>query len=137
MSESPYERVVAGLRGNARLTVSERHTATFVGSGSVDVLATPEMICLMEQAAVAAVDHLLPDGLGTVGVHLDVSHLAPTPPGMDVTATAELIAVDGRKLEFRVEAHDERDLVGRGTHQRMIIHLERFQAGVEEKASGL
>ena len=136
MSDSPYERVVAGLRGEAHLTVRDIHLATHVGSGSVDVLATPEMICLMEQAAVAAVDHLLPDGDSTVGIHLDVSHLAATPPGMQVTATAELTVVDGRKLEFRVEAHDERELIGRGTHRRMIVHLERFRAGVQRKSTG-
>jgi len=131
MSDSP---VVAGLRGEARLVVEPQHTATHKGSGSVDVLATPEMVCLMEQAAVAAVDHLLPDGDRTVGTHLDVSHLAPTPVGMEVVAGAELIAVEGRKLTFRVEVRDERDLVGEGIHRRVIINWDRFQAGAEKKS---
>ena len=133
MSDSP---VVAGLRGEARLVVEPQHTATHKGSGSVDVLATPEMVCLMEQAAVAAVDHLLPESNRTVGMHLDVSHLAPTPLGMEVVATAELLSVDGRKLAFRVEIRDERELVGEGTHRRVIIDVDRFQAGAMKKLQG-
>ena len=134
MSLSGYERIITGLRGEARLTVAAEHTAIRMGSGSVDVLATPEMIRLMEQAAVAAVDHLLPDGEATVGIHLDASHLAATPPGVEVIATAEVIGVDGRRLEFKVEAHDEHELVGRGAHTRVIVNLERFRAGVERKS---
>jgi len=134
MSDSRYAQITAGLRGEGRLIVGHHHTATHRGSGSVDVLATPEMVCLMEQAAVAAVDHLLPDGDRTVGTHLDVSHLAPTPVGMEVVAGAELIAVEGRKLTFRVEVRDERDLVGEGIHRRVIINRDRFQAGAEKKS---
>jgi predicted thioesterase len=128
-----------GLRGESRLVVAPEHTAQHLGSGSVQVLATPQMVLLMEQAGVAAVDHLLPEGYRTVGTHLDVHHLAPTPIGLEVRATAELIAVDGRQLTFRVEVHEtgvgEEPLVGQGTHQRVIIDVQRFSDRVAQKAA--
>jgi len=99
------------------------------------VLATPEMIRLMERAAVAAVDHLLPDGYRTVGVEVDVRHLAATPVGMRVRVQAELVAVEGRKLTFHVEAFDEVEKIGEGAHWRVIIDLERFKERVEAKRS--
>jgi len=122
-----------GLVGEYRVKVVPENTAQHLGSGSVAVFATPEMVRSMERAAVAAVDHLLPEGQRTVGIHIDVRHLAPTPLGMTVTARAELIEVDGRKLTFRVEAHDEQEKVGEGIHHRMIIDLERFQGRVAKK----
>lgn len=97
-----------------------------MGSGSLLVLSTPQMIALMEGAAVAAVDPLLPSGYQTVGVHVSVDHLAATALGREVTARAELVEIDRRKLTFRVEAHDNAGLVGEGTHQRLIIDAERF-----------
>ena len=126
------------------MVVAEKHTAQHLGSGAVEVLATPQMVLLMERAGVAAVDHLLPEGYRTVGAHLDVRHLAPTPVGFQVRATAELIEVDGRRLTFRVQVHeapfDEPTagviLVGEGTHQRAIINVQRFGERVAEK-SGL
>ncbi len=128
-----------GLRGEAHLVVAEEHTARHLGSGSVQVLATPQMVLLMEQAGVAAVDHLLPEGYRTVGTHLDVHHLVPTPIGFAVCATAELLAVDGRRLTFRVEVHEqgagEEQLVGQGTHQRTIIDVRRFSDRVARKAA--
>lgn len=127
MSEPLFDHIVPGLVGECRLVVQESHTAQRLGSGRVEVLATPEMVRLMECAAVAAGDPLLPEGYGTVGIHLDVAHLAPTPVGMEVTARAELIAVEGRKLTFRVEARDQMELVGQGIHQRMIVNLVRFR----------
>src|SRR6201996_3314620 len=98
-----------GLTGSAELVVGEEHTAPFVGSGRVRVLATPVMINLMEAAALDAVENLIPAGNQSLGTHLDVRHIAATPVGMRVRATAKLISVNGRTLEFRVEAHDERD----------------------------
>jgi fluoroacetyl-CoA thioesterase len=97
------------------------------------VLATPEMIRLMEGAAVRAVDPLLPEGYSTVGIHVDVKHLAATPQGMRVRVRAELQEVDGRKLTFRVEAFDEVEQVGEGIHQRMIVDLAKFRQRVEAK----
>ena len=124
-----------GLVGEATLAVEEKHTARHLGSGGVNVLATPIMIALMEEAGRNAVEPLLEPGHLTVGASLDVKHLAPTPLGMQVTARAELLAVDGRMLTFHVEAHDEREKVGEGTHVRAIINLERFLARVKAKVS--
>ena len=129
------EEIVPGLVGEIEMVVCEENTARHLGSGNVAVLATPEMIRLMEKAAVAAVDHLLPDGYRTVGVAVDVRHLAATPVGMRVRAQAELIAIEGRKLTFRVEADDEVERVGEGEHKRAIIDLERFKERVRAKRS--
>ncbi len=129
------EGIAPGLVGEVQAMVSEENTAKHLGSGGVEVFATPAMVMLMERAGVAAVDHLLPEGQCTVGVHLDVKHLAATPRGMNVTARAELVEVDGRKLTFQVEAFDDQEKVGEGTHQRVIIDLERFRKRVEDKRS--
>ena len=126
-------KIAPGLMGQAQMVVREENTARHLGSGDVAVLATPEMIRLMERASVAAVDHLLPEGQRTVGVHVDVRHLAATPLGMRVTARAELVAVEGRRLTFRVEAFDEVEKVGEGQHWRVIIELGRFRERVEAK----
>jgi fluoroacetyl-CoA thioesterase len=123
-----------GLVGEATLVVEEKHTAYHLGSGGVNVLATPIMIALMEEAGRNAMEYLLEPGQLTVGAALDVKHLAPTPMGMKVTARAELLGVDGRMLTFHVEAHDEREKVGEGTHVRAIINLEKFMARVQAKA---
>ena len=123
-----------GLVGEAMLIVEETHTAGYLGSGGVEVLATPVMIALMEDAARTSVDSKLEQGQMSVGVNLNVSHLAATPVGMRVTARAELAAVKGRKLTFKVEAHDEKEKIGEGTHIRAIINLDRFMARVQEKA---
>jgi len=123
-----------GLVGEATLVVEEKHTARHLGSGGVNVLATPIMIALMEEAGRHAVEPLLEPGQLTVGASLEVKHLAPTPMGMQVTARAELLKVDGRMLTFRVEARDERERVGEGTHVRAIINLDRFLARVQAKA---
>jgi fluoroacetyl-CoA thioesterase len=134
-----FDAVQPGLRGEVRLVVAEEHTAQHLGSGAVQVLATPQMVLLMERAGVAAVDHLLPKGYRTVGAHLDVQHLAPTPLGFEVQATAELLAVDGRHLTFRVAVYeqpfDQDHLVGEGTHRRAIINLQRFGERVARKAA--
>jgi len=126
MENIGLRELTPGLTATVEIIVAPENTAQHVGSGSVAVLATPEMIRLMETAAVKAVDPLLPDGQRTVGVHLDVRHLAPTPLGLKVQARAELIAIEGRKLTFAVEAHDERELIGQGYHQRVIIDVARF-----------
>jgi fluoroacetyl-CoA thioesterase len=127
------DEIVPGLVGQTELVVCEENTARVLGCGNVAVLATPEIIRLMEKAAVAAVDHLLPDGYRTVGVEVDVRHLAATPVGMRVRAQAELTAVEGRMLTFRVEAFDEAEKIGEGQHKRVIIDLERFKKRVEAK----
>lgn len=139
---SGFEAVQPGLKGEVRLVVAKEHTAQHLGSGGVEVLATPQMVLLMERAGVAAVDHLLPEGYRTVGAHLDVRHLEPTPIGFEVRASAELLEVQGRRLVFRVQVSegpfDETGtggvLVGDGTHQRAIIDVKRFSERVAQKA---
>jgi len=122
-----------GLTGSADLKVGVEHTAPSIGSGLVPVLATPVMINVIEAAALAAVEHLLPAGHQSLGIHLDVSHFAATPIGMKVRATAELTAVDGRTLTFRVEARDEKEPIGGGSHQRVVVNVARFDARVQKK----
>ncbi len=128
------EQLAPGLTGTVTLVVEPEHTAKHLGSGNVHVFATPQMVRLMEIASVQAVDHLLPEGHRTVGIGLDVRHLAATPVGMTVTAKSELIQVDGRRLVFHVEAWDEQEKIGEGTHTRAIIDVQRFGQKVREKA---
>ncbi len=122
-----------GLKGSAELVVGEEHTAPKVGSGRVHVLATPVMINLIEAAALAAVEHLLPPGQQSLGTRLDVSHTAATPVGMRVSAEAELTGIEGRLLTFRVRAADAVESIGEGTHQRVIVTLDRFDQRVQKK----
>jgi fluoroacetyl-CoA thioesterase len=125
-----------GLAGSAELKVAVEHTAPSIGSGLVPVLATPVMINVIEAAALAAVEHLLPAGHQSLGIHLDVRHFAATPIGMQVRATAELIGVDGRTLTFRVEARDDKEPIGDGSHQRVVVNVARFDARVQKKLGG-
>jgi fluoroacetyl-CoA thioesterase len=122
-----------GLRGEAGLVVSEEHTAPRVGSGAVHVLATPVMINLIEAAALAAVERLLPHGYQSLGTLLNVRHLAATPVGMRVRAVATVERVDGRTIYFTVEAHDERELIGEGTHERVVVNVGKFDQRVQRK----
>lgn len=124
----------AGLSGTAELVVGEQHTAPRIGSGRIRVLATPVMINLFEAAALAAVEQSLPENHQSLGTHLDVTHIAATPVGMRVRATAEVLRVEGRTVYFRVRAEDERELIGEGTHERVVVNVERFDKRVQEKA---
>jgi fluoroacetyl-CoA thioesterase len=124
-----------GLKGAADLVVGEQHTAPQVGSGRVRVLATPVMINLIEAAALAAVEHLLPQGQQSLGTRLDVRHFAATPVGMRVRAEAELVKVEGRSLYFRVFAADAVEPIGEGTHERVIVRLESFDKRIQKKAA--
>jgi predicted thioesterase len=125
-----------GAVGSANLTVGPEHTAPHVGSGQVPVLATPVVINLLEAAALAAVEHLLPEGHQSLGVQLDIRHFAATPVGMKVEAHAELVAVDGRNLKFRVSARDDREPISEGTHERVVVNVARFDRRMEAKARG-
>lgn len=122
-----------GLKGSIELLVGDEHTAPHVGSGRVRVLATPIMINLMEAAALQAVEGLLPPGHQTVGIHLDVTHVAATPVGMRVRAHAQLSRVENRTLFFHVHAEDEKERIGEGAHERIVINLAKFDVRMQAK----
>jgi fluoroacetyl-CoA thioesterase len=126
-------RVTPGLIGTAELLVGPEHTAPFVGSGRIAVLATPVMINVIEAAALNAAEHLLAPGHQSLGIHLDVSHVAATPVGLRVTATAEVLRVEDRTITFRVEARDEFEVIGDGTHRRVVVSVARFDDRVQRK----
>ena len=123
--------LVPGLTGEATTTVTHENTAASVGAGGVEVFGTPMMIALMENAAWRAVVDKLDEGDVTVGTAVHVRHLAATPLGQQVRATAELIEIDGRRLVFNVEAYDENRKIGEGQHERFIVNLERFIQSID------
>ena len=118
--------ISVGLRGEASALVTEQNTAAAAGSGSLQVFGTPYLVALMEEAACQAIHPYLEEGQSSVGTHLDVSHDAATPVGMKVRAEAEVTAVDGRRITFRVTAFDECSPIGQGTHERFLIRQESF-----------
>lgn len=126
-------RIKPGLRGQVELTVGEQHTAPRIGSGAIHVLATPVMINLFEAAALDAVERLLPPGYQSLGTVLDIRHIAATPVGMRVTASAVVERLDGRTIFFRVEARDEREVIGDGRHERVVVNVARFDERVQRK----
>jgi predicted thioesterase len=123
-----------GAVGEIEIVVGPADTAAALGNAGVDVLATPRLVGLLEEAAIKAVAAELPPGAGTVGTHLDVRHLAATPVGMRVRARATLRLAEGRRLVFDVEAHDATEKVAEGTHERFVIDQARFLARVAKKA---
>lgn len=130
------ESIQPGAAGSAQLVVGEEHTAPRVGSGKVHVLATPVMINLIEAAALAAIEHRLPPGFQSLGTRLDVRHLAATPVGMKVFAKAIVESVSGRTVVFRVTASDEKEVIGDGTHERVVVNVAKFDARVQRKLRG-
>lgn len=124
----------SGLTGHAELLVGNEQTAPHVGSGVVPVLATPVLVNLLEAAALDAAERFIPAGQQTVGIRLDIRHFAATPIGMKVRAQAEVINVDGRMIAFRVWAEDEVELIADGSHERVIITLEKFDARMRAKS---
>lgn len=122
-----------GLVGEANATVDRQHLASSVGSGGIDVLSTPSLIGLMENAAHSAVQRLLPPDQTTVGIQVDMRHLAATPLGDQVRARAELVEVEGRVLRFRIEAFDSKEKIGEGTHARMVVDPARLLARANAK----
>lgn len=122
-----------GIKGSSARTVTTFFTAKALGSGGLDVLATPIMVALMEEAALLSVRPYLEPGMDTVGTKLDVSHLSATPVGMKVRAESELVEIDRRRLVFEVRAYDEAGLIGEGTHERFIVDMEKFMAKCEAK----
>ena len=117
-----------GLTHTSKVTVAPANCASAVGSGGLDVFATPSMVALMENAAMNAVAPFLPEGSTTVGVEINTTHIKPSALGAVIEATATLTAIEGRKLLFDVEARDAIGTIGKGTHVRFIVDIERFMA---------
>ena len=122
-----------GLSAEIEITVSEADTASRWGSGLVPVFSTPALVGLMESAAVQALAGHLPEGQTTVGGHIDVHHLAPTPVGMRVWARAELVEVKDRQLTFHISARDELETIGQAIHDRFMVDAARFTARTASK----
>ena len=129
------DKIEIGQTGTARMIVGTNDTAPRVGSGRIAVLATPVMINLIEEAALDAIEADLAEGQQSLGTHLDVSHVAATPTGMEVVATAEVTGIDGRRVEFSVKVVDAEELVGEGTHTRVVVTAEKFKSRIDEKAA--
>lgn len=128
-----YPELTPGLSSTIQHQVSEASTARQLGSGTVEVLATPELVRLMEVAAVNALADHLPPEFTSVGVSLNVKHLAPTPIGLTVKVHAALTEIQGRRLKFEVVAHDNVEEIGRGTHERVLVEVDSFLSGANLK----
>jgi predicted thioesterase len=122
-----------GIIGKEEIVVNKDVTAAAIGSGMVEVFATPMMIALMENTCAKSVASHLQADESTVGTHVNVSHCAATPIGMKVYCESELIEIDRRKLTFKVTAYDERGMIGEGLHERFIIDSKKFQAKINSK----
>lgn len=122
-----------GTKGTKSVTVTSRNTAKAMGSGTLDVFATPALIALMEETCWTSVAGQLEPGSGTVGTLLEIKHTAPTPVGMEVTCESTLVEADGRRLVFEVTARDSKGVVGEGRHERFVIQNEKFQAKADAK----
>jgi fluoroacetyl-CoA thioesterase len=128
-----FPELMPGLSGTIQHWVDEKSTAQQLGSGTVDVLATPELVRLVEIASVAALSGHLPPEFTSVGVAINIEHIAPTPVGLSVEVRAVLAEVHGRRLKFQVVAYDETEEIGRGTHERVLVEVEGFMARANRK----
>lgn len=122
------EDIRAGISGTATVKVSKENCASAMGSGALDVFATPAVVAYMEMAACNAVNGALEEGLSTVGTKVDIAHIKASPIGEEITATATLREVDGRRLVFDVTASDSKGEIANGTHERFIIKVDKFLA---------
>ena len=134
-TEISMSEALIGLSASTTQTVTEPMLAKNVGSGTVAVFATPELILLLEKTAVAALAGKLEPGTTTVGSGLDVSHLEATPVGMQVECRAEVTAIEGRKVTFKVAADDAKEPIAEGTHTRFIVDADKFQARADAKTN--
>ena len=127
--------ITVGMTLTEEKKVTAEMTAATIGSGALEVLGTPFMMALMESAAMHCIQPELPEGKGTVGVEIASSHLAPTPVGMTIRATAQVteISPNGKMITFKISAYDEAGLIGEGTHVRAVIDNERFQQKCNDK----
>ncbi|MBI3740435.1 MAG: thioesterase family protein [Chloroflexi bacterium] len=129
--------LVAGLEGELTQTVTKELTAAAYGSGLVAAFATPVMIGLMEGASVEAIKRALAPGQTSVGIEVNIKHLAATPVGMQVRARSKVIGVEGRRVTFQVEAWDDKEKIGEGTHTRMIMDDAKFRERFEQKMKAM
>ena len=127
-----YENLI-GLTAVRESSVTEKNTALALKSGSLKVLATPEMIRLLEETSAELVEKNLPRELTSVGISLEVKHTAPTPVGMKFRAEVKIVSIDGRKIVLEVAAFDERGQIGNGIHERFIVDKEKFQSKADAK----
>ena len=125
----------AGLKFTVKIKVEEKDTAKAVGSGTLEVLATPKMIALMEEAAYKCIENEIENGSTSVGTLMNVKHISATPVDMEVFATAEVTEIDGRRIVFKVEAYDESGIIGEGVHERFVVAEEKFISKTYSKLS--
>ena len=123
-----------GIGGEARHRVVSQNLLSSLMPGAPAVFATPWMLCVMETAAAEAIAPHLDAGEASVGYGFEFQHLAPTPAGMTVVATAEVLKVEGNMVTLSIEAHDDQEVIGRGTHVRAVIDLERFNRRIKRKS---
>ena len=128
--------VTVGMKSRVEDVVVQENTAISAGSGTLPVFATPFMCALMEKAAWMAIAPALEEGDSSVGTKLSISHLSASPVGLKVWAESEVTAVDGKRIEFKVTAGDEKGLIGEGTHERFIVTNDRFLAKAARKLEG-
>lgn len=122
-----------GLKGTARTTVTPENVAAAMGSGALEVFATPAMVALMEKAALDTLAPCLAEGEGSVGISLEVAHKAATPLGLEVWAECEITEIDGKRIVFSVKAFDKAGEIGSGSHARFIINNQRFMEKAAQK----
>lgn len=128
--------ITVGLKGRAEGVVTEENTALAAGSGTLPVFATPFLCALMEKAAWTSLSSVLEQGESSVGTKLSITHVSASPIGLSVWAESEVTAVDGKRIEFKVSAYDEKGLIGEGTHERFVVTDERFLAKAARKLEG-
>ena len=127
------KELTAGIKGTASVKAAKGNLASDIGSGALEVFATPSMVALMENAACECLKNYLDDGETTVGTEISVSHISATPAGLDVTAEAVLTAVNGREFSFDVTASDSAGVIGKGTHKRFLVYSEKFMVKTKSK----
>lgn len=120
------DTIPLGTSGERRILVTPEETTNFLGNEKARVLSTPHMIAFMEWTSRDALKPLLPEGWDSVGTVVNIRHLAATPTGMSVTFRARVTGVEGNRVTFAVEAHDEKELIGEGVHERFIVDVNRF-----------
>jgi predicted thioesterase len=120
--------IAIGLKGEARLVVGEGDTALALGSGDVEVLGTPRLVALIEQATVEALTGVLEPGQSSVGMRVQIDHLQPTPVGAEIVAEAHLEKIEGRRISFTVTASDSGGLAAAGKVTRVIVDIDRFMS---------